>query len=103
MPALLNQPLTLPCGAVLNNRLAKAAMSEGLADSWNRPTQKHMRLYQQWSEGGCGLLITGNVQVDRKHMERVGNIAIDERNILEQLKALVKAGTRGGQPSLDAD
>ena len=96
MPDLLNQPLTLPCGAVLNNRLAKAAMSEGLADSLNRPTEKHRRLYQQWSESGCGLLITGNIQVDRKHMERVGNIAIDERNVLEQLKALVKAGTRGG-------
>ncbi|NEO23350.1 MAG: NADH:flavin oxidoreductase/NADH oxidase family protein [Moorea sp. SIO4A5] len=96
MPDLLNQPLTLPCGAVLSNRLAKAAMSEGLADSLNRPTEKHMRLYKQWSEGGCGLLITGNVQVDRKHMERVGNIAIDDQNVLEQLKALVKAGTSGG-------
>lgn len=96
MPDLLNQPLTLPCGAVLSNRLAKAAMSEGLADSLNRPTQKHMRLYQQWSEGGCGLLITGNVQVDRKHMERVGNIAIDDKNVLEQLKALAKAGTSQG-------
>ncbi len=96
MPDLLNQPLTLPCGAVLSNGLAKAAMSEGLADSLNRPTEKHRRLYQQWSEGGCGLLITGNIQVDRKHMERVGNIAIDDQNVLEQLKALVKAGTSQG-------
>jgi 2,4-dienoyl-CoA reductase-like NADH-dependent reductase (Old Yellow Enzyme family) len=96
MSDLLNQPLTLPCGTVLKNRLAKAAMSEGLADSWNRATEGHMRLYQQWSENNCGLLITGNVQVDRKHMERVGNIAIDDNNGLEQLRALAKVGTSRG-------
>jgi len=28
----LAQPLKLPCGAVLPNRIAKAAMTEGLAD-----------------------------------------------------------------------
>ena len=28
---MLNQPLTLPCGAVVPNRMCKAAMTEGLA------------------------------------------------------------------------
>ena len=31
MSDVLSQPLTLPCGAVIPNRLAKAAMTEGLA------------------------------------------------------------------------
>ena len=32
----LATPLTLPCGAVLPNRLAKGAMTEGLADPRRR-------------------------------------------------------------------
>jgi len=74
---LLAQPLTLPCGARLPNRLCKAAMTEGLADAWLRPTPRLARLYRAWSEGGAGLLISGNVQVDRRVLERPGNVAID--------------------------
>ncbi len=36
----LSAPLTLPCGAVLPNRIAKAAMSEGLADANGHPTPR---------------------------------------------------------------
>lgn len=32
-PDPLAQPLSLPCGATLVNRLCKAAMTEGLADT----------------------------------------------------------------------
>ena len=32
---------TLPCGVTLKNRLCKAAMTEGIADSNNFTTQKH--------------------------------------------------------------
>jgi 2,4-dienoyl-CoA reductase-like NADH-dependent reductase (Old Yellow Enzyme family) len=74
---LLAQPLTLPCGARLPNRLCKAAMTEGLADAWLRPTPRLARLYRTWSEGGAGLLVSGNVQVDRRVLERPGNVAID--------------------------
>ena len=74
----LTQPLRLPCGASLPNRLAKAAMTEGLADSWLRATPALERLYRTWSEGGSGLLLTGNVQVDRFDLERPGNVAIDQ-------------------------
>ncbi len=35
---ILDTPLNLPCGATLPNRLAKAAMSEGLADADNQAT-----------------------------------------------------------------
>ena len=33
----LHDPLQLPCGQVLPNRIMKAAMSEALADSGNSP------------------------------------------------------------------
>ena len=74
---LLAQPFVLPCGAVLPNRLCKAAMTEGLGDDYLRATPLHESLYRQWSEGGAGLLITGNVMIDRHILERPGNVAID--------------------------
>lgn len=67
----------LPCGVFLKNRLAKAAMTEQIADADLRPNEKHFRLYRRWAEGGAGLIITGNVQVDRKHLEHPGNVVID--------------------------
>jgi 2,4-dienoyl-CoA reductase-like NADH-dependent reductase (Old Yellow Enzyme family) len=74
---VLARPLELPCGAVLPNRLAKAAMTEGLADPRQRATGAHARLYRTWSEGGAGLLLSGNVQVDRYDLERPANVTID--------------------------
>lgn len=77
MTDALAEPLRLPCGAVLPNRLCKAAMTEGLGDSQLRATERHERLYRAWSEGGAGLLVTGNVMIDRHVIERPGNVAID--------------------------
>ena len=37
MSNILAQPLTLPCGAVVPNRIAKAAMTEGLATARGVP------------------------------------------------------------------
>lgn len=84
----ISSPLTLPCGAVLKNRIAKAAMTEGLGDAQNRATEKHVRLYRRWAEGGAGMLLTGNVQVDRRYMERPGNVAIDGPQSSEAIAAL---------------
>lgn len=92
----LETPFTLPCGAVLPNRIAKAALTEGLADGRNRATKRHERLYRRWSEGGAGLVITGNVQVDRRYLERPGNVVVEDREGLEALKAYARAGTVGG-------
>ncbi len=89
-------PLDLPCGARLSNRLCKAALTEGLADPMNRATDKLERLYRLWSEGGAGLVLTGNVQVDRTHLERPGNVVIDGNGGIEALKAYAKAGTVAG-------
>jgi len=77
MTDTLAEPLRLPCGVVLPNRLCKAAMTEGLGDRQLRATERHERLYRAWSEGGAGLLVTGNVMIDRHVIERPGNVAID--------------------------
>lgn len=92
----LQQPLDLPCGATLPNRMCKAAMTEGLADNRLRATERHERLYRLWSEGGAGVLITGNVQVDRHCLERAGNVAIDSDESREDLARWAKAGTGNG-------
>lgn len=99
---LLAQPLTLPCGAVLPNRIAKGAMTEGVADAHLHATERHNTLYGRWSDGGAGLLITGNVLVDRRILERPGNVAIDpapasgDPEGMAQLRAWARAGTRNG-------
>ncbi|MBX9885685.1 MAG: NADH:flavin oxidoreductase/NADH oxidase family protein [Novosphingobium sp.] len=98
MPSIAD-PLVLPCGAVLPNRLAKAAMTEGLADPQGRATPELARLYGLWSDGGAGLLITGNVQIDRDHLERPGNVVIQgaqDEAALAGLSAMASAGTRAG-------
>lgn len=74
---MIDTPLTLPCGQVLPNRLAKAAMTEGLADPAGRPTAELERLYAVWGQGGCGMLLSGNVQIDGDHLERPGNVIVD--------------------------
>lgn len=77
MTVRINDGLTLPCGLTLPNRLVKAAMTEGLADAQNMATPKLATLYKRWADGGIGLQLTGNVQIDRRHLERPGNVAID--------------------------
>jgi 2,4-dienoyl-CoA reductase-like NADH-dependent reductase (Old Yellow Enzyme family) len=77
MPVSLNDPFTLPCGVILPNRIAKAAMTEGLSDKNLQATERLANLYRLWSEGGAGLLITGNVMIDQRVLERAGNVAID--------------------------
>jgi len=94
----LNEPLTLPCGATLPNRIAKAAMSEHLASPKQSPTRGLARLYERWSLGGAGLLITGNVMIDRSHLEAVRNVAIGADSNIDRFRDWAEAGTaRGNQ------
>jgi 2,4-dienoyl-CoA reductase-like NADH-dependent reductase (Old Yellow Enzyme family) len=75
--AALTDPLQLPCGLVVANRLGRAAMTEALADRRNDPTVRHVRLYADNAAGGAGLVLTGNMMVDRRHLERARNIVVD--------------------------
>jgi 2,4-dienoyl-CoA reductase-like NADH-dependent reductase (Old Yellow Enzyme family) len=95
----LSEPVTLPCGAQLPNRIAKGAMTEGLATAPGVPTAELNQLYRLWSLGGAGMHLTGNVQIDRQHLERPGNVIIDRAPDAEMRAALAewaKAGTEGG-------
>ncbi|OYQ27073.1 NADH:flavin oxidoreductase [Sandarakinorhabdus cyanobacteriorum] len=70
-------PFALPNGQSFRNRIAKAAMTEGLAFRDGLPNPAHDNLYRRWADRGCGLLITGNVIIDRGHLERPGNVIVD--------------------------
>jgi 2,4-dienoyl-CoA reductase-like NADH-dependent reductase (Old Yellow Enzyme family) len=91
----LAQTLTLPCGVKLPNRLAKSAMTEGLADKFDRPTPLHNQLYRTWAEGGTGLHITGNVMIDKRYLERAGNVVLEDDKSLDLFKQWVEEGTAG--------
>jgi 2,4-dienoyl-CoA reductase-like NADH-dependent reductase (Old Yellow Enzyme family) len=95
----LAQTLTLPCGSIIPNRLCKAAMTEGLATPEGLPSEALNRLYGIWSDGGAGLLLSGNIQIDGDHLERPGNVIIDgEPNeaLQKALSTWAQAATRGG-------
>ncbi|OAN41827.1 NADH:flavin oxidoreductase/NADH oxidase family protein [Mycolicibacterium iranicum] len=91
-------PLPLPCGLVLPNRLMKAAMSEALATSAHAPDHRLERLYRKWSEGGYGLLVTGNVMVDRSQLGEPGNVVIEDDRDLDALTRWAKSAHDAGVP-----
>ncbi|WP_411970061.1 NADH:flavin oxidoreductase/NADH oxidase family protein [Paucibacter sp. Y2R2-4] len=82
----LFQPLQLPHGQLLPNRLAKAAMEESLAEHGQLPGPAIARLYQRWAEGGVGLMITGNVMVDSRAMTGPASIALEANTPLDGFK-----------------
>ncbi len=96
---MLETSLTLPSGQTLKNRIAKAAMTEGLADAGNQATDRLATLYRRWGAGGAGLLLSGNIMVDRRFLERPGNIVFDgpqSDDQLARLRAWTSAAREGG-------
>lgn len=71
-------PFKLPNGSQLINRLAKASMSEGLATPTNGTSDGLIALYERWGQQGAALLLTGNIQINRRHLERTGNVVFDD-------------------------
>lgn len=98
MPISIKDSLTLPSGLEIPNRLVKAAMTEGLAGANNQANPSHVKLYRRWGDGGIGMQITGNVQVDRRNLERPGNVCIDGEQSAEALSAL-RAFAEGAKSS----
>jgi len=94
--SLLNQPLHLPNGSVLRNRLAKAAMSETLGTYDNRPTNGLVRLYRRWGTSGLGLIVTGNVMIDRRAHGEPGNVVIEDESDMPVLRQWTQAATAHG-------
>lgn len=74
-------------------------MTEGLATKEGLPTPELELLYGLWSDGGAGMLLSGNIQIDRDHLERPGNVVIDRKPNKAMRSALAswaRAATRNG-------
>ncbi|ALG11860.1 NADH:flavin oxidoreductase/NADH oxidase family protein [Kibdelosporangium phytohabitans] len=94
-PVGIAAPLTLPCGTVLPNRLVKAALSEQLGTRTHAPSDELYRLYGRWAHSGAGLLVTGNVMVDRTAIAEPHNVAVvDDRDLgrLSEWSDVARAG-----------
>ena len=88
--------LTLPNGSTIPNRLAKAAMEENMADAAQAPSERLMRLYQAWADGGAGLLISGNVMVDSRAMTGPGGVVLEDDAQLEKFRHWARIGRSAG-------
>jgi 2,4-dienoyl-CoA reductase-like NADH-dependent reductase (Old Yellow Enzyme family) len=96
MPRLLPSEFKLPGGALLSNRIAKAAMSERLGSRDGAPTGGHLALYERWGRGGAGLLITGNIMVDGHARAETGNVVVEDEQQLDALRAWATVSRAGG-------
>ncbi|MDI9675698.1 NADH:flavin oxidoreductase/NADH oxidase family protein [Burkholderia cenocepacia] len=88
--------LTLPNGSIIPNRVAKAAMEENMADAEHAPSEKLIRLYQAWADGGTGLLISGNVMVDSRAMTDAGGVVLEDDTQLDKFRRWAKIGRSKG-------
>jgi 2,4-dienoyl-CoA reductase-like NADH-dependent reductase (Old Yellow Enzyme family) len=88
--------LPLRSGGELRNRIAKAAMEEGMAGSSQLPDERLASLYRHWGTGGAGLLITGNVMVQAKALTGPGGVVLDDCAPLEPFSRWAEAGKAGG-------
>nr|WP_064494652.1 NADH:flavin oxidoreductase/NADH oxidase family protein [Pseudomonas chengduensis] len=92
----LFQPLHLPNGSVIPNRLAKAAMEENLADAEHASGPTLIRLYRAWAKGGAGLIITGNVMVDRHALTGPAGVVLEDDTHLPRFRAWAAASRSYG-------
>ena len=92
----LFQPLELPCGSILKNRIAKSAMSDSLGDGRGNPTPSQLKLYETWAEGGLGLSIVGEVQSIPDYPEKPGHLVLDPNSDFPRFGALAQMGAKNG-------
>ncbi|WP_299955260.1 oxidoreductase [uncultured Roseobacter sp.] len=92
---IMFEPLQLPCGTILKNRLVKAAMSDALGNGQGLPTPAQNRLYARWAEGGIAASIIGEVQGTSQFPESPGNLVL-QPDTPAPFEDLAKAGQAHG-------
>jgi len=92
----LSDPLMLPCGVELPNRLGKAALSENIGEKGGRPGDRMKKLYSMWSDCGAGLNLSGNVMVDRTAMVEEFNVVLENDEFLTDFSEVAENAQAGG-------
>lgn len=90
MVAQLGDTVRLPCGLEMKNRLVKAALAEIMSTKTHNPDVKFETVYSKWSEGGWGMILTGNVMVDPRHCGSPGDIVIQDTEDAKNIEAWKK-------------
>ncbi|WP_214481786.1 NADH:flavin oxidoreductase/NADH oxidase family protein [Bacillus sp. SM2101] len=93
MDSVLFKEFTLNNGIKIKNRFFKGAMSEALANKHHQPTEAIYHLYETWARGGTGIVVTGNVMVDRKALGETRNVVVEDESILPFLEKWAEKGT----------
>ena len=86
----------LPRGRRVPNRLFKSALSEQLGDGDHGPRPNLVTLYRRWARGGSGLMVTGNVMIDRRFLGEPGNVVLEDDRQLEAFRTWAEAGREHG-------
>lgn len=89
----INESFKLPCGVSLQNRMAKAALTERLTGPDFLPNGKHVQLYKTWASGGAGMLLSGNILIDRRYLESSGNVVVEGNTSKAPFKKWTKTVT----------
>jgi len=92
----LQQPFTLPCGVTIPNRIVKSAMSENNANKGGKPSERIIKLYKTWGEGGSGILISGNVMMDSKALNEPRNVVVEDETYMKELKEWAQVSQKHG-------
>ncbi len=94
----LSSPIELPCGVRIPNRIGKSALSEGMAHLEGRPSPALFKLYEEWGKSETGIIFTGNVMVDRKHLVNANVMIAEDDAFLDEYTELAsKAQANGSQ------
>ena len=92
----ISDEIKLPCGAVIKNRIGKSAMSENMGAKGGASNEALNKLYGRWANGGAGLLITGNVMVNRKALGEPRNVVFEKSIVDPNLKLWAAAASQNG-------
>lgn len=92
----LQKSFTLPCGVEIRNRMAKSALSEAIAEPDGRPSSHLKQLYKTWGKSGAGIIFSGNVMVDGRHLVNANCMVAESDDFLEDYKELAQAATACG-------
>ena len=93
---VLKESFEFPCGVSVNNRIAKSALSEGIAEKNGRPSEELFNLYERWGKGGAGILFTGNVMVDKDHLVNANVMIAENEEFLDSYATLAEKAQAHG-------
>lgn len=71
-------------------------MSENMADRGGRPGSRLFKLYERWGASGAGILISGNVMIDRRALGEPRNVIVENRNFLNELRQWARLAQKDG-------